>query len=239
MRPGKDLYGKATVPEEYGETLNEFEARYCAHMLRALVGPPPKELQIGKSDAPDDYYVWALYGLKKDPTMDFGLQVEGNIAAYCKATETVEQLFKTYGVGTPKADEKILDDPNGNFKRSPNEFRASALVQMTKALRTFYEATESRAGDSSNTDPAKNAVIRSIALAESVRGAFGLANGEASHSIAGLPRIPSDTDRSNFDVKFPGVMKAWDTVGDAVRKDIAKDRNADRSERVPELLHGS
>jgi hypothetical protein len=102
-----------------------------------------------------------------------------------------------------------------------------------KALTTFYDATKSRAADPSKNNEAKNAIIRSIALVESLRGAIGLADGQTSHSVAGLARFPSDADRKDFEAKFPGVMKAWDTLGDAIRNDIAREPEGDRSERTP------
>jgi hypothetical protein len=232
LRPKQDTQGKSTAQEGYFDTLNEFNARYYGQMLRKLVGPPPDALRIGKNDAPDEYYLWGVYGLKRDP-MEFGLELDGNIAAYCKADNAIKDLFTRYGAGTSKADEKILDDPAGDYKRSPNEFRASALSGMIKALTTFYDETKSRAADPSKSNEAKNAIIRSIALVESLRGAFGLANGPTGHTIAGLARFPSDADRKNFEAKFPGIMQTWDTLGDAIRRGIVTDPNADRSDIVP------
>ena len=234
LRPKQDSEGEQTKQEDYGETFNEFSARYYGQMLRKLVGSPPAALRIGKNDAPDEYYLWGVYGLKMG-RKELLLGVDGNLAAYDKADKAIKDLFTQYGAGTPKANEKIVNDPDGNYKRSPIEFRAIALGEMIKALTTFYDETKSRAADPSKSNEAKSAIIRSIALVESLRGAFGLADGQTSHTVAGLPRLPSDADRKNFETKFPGVMKTWDTLGDALRNNIATAPNDDRSERVPVL----
>jgi hypothetical protein len=232
LRPPKDTDGKPTEPEQLAETNLEFSTRYQAHQVRKLVGPPPDAFRISKSDKPDEYYLWGVYGLKRDPSTEFGKQIDGNIAAYCKADKTIKDLYAQYGTGTPRADQKIMDDPDGNFKRSPSDFRAYALNALKDAVTTLADATTSRVSDPASGDP-KSAIIRSIALVESLRGAFGLADGQKDHSLGNLPRFPSDQDRQTFEAKFPNAMKTWDTVADTVRRDIAADPNADRSERTP------
>jgi hypothetical protein len=233
VRPPQDKEGNKTEQEEYSETFNDFSVRYGGQRLRQLVGPPPEVLRIGKSDAPDEYYLWGVYGLKKDPSMDFGEAVDGNIAAYSEATSEIEVLVARYGAGTPKADEKTLDDPGGNFKRSPNEFRSNARAGLIKAVTKFHDTTKDRVENPANPGAAKSAIIRSIALVESLRGAFGLANGPTSHSMKGLSRNPSDADRQKFEAQFPGIQRMWEATGEAVRKDIEATPDADRSERDP------
>jgi hypothetical protein len=232
-RRPQDSQGQPTQEEAYGETFNEFRARYHGQRLRELVGPPPDEFRIGKNDKPDEYYRWSVYGLKKGK-MEMDLMVDGNIAAYWNAANAIQILFTRYGEGTPKANEKI-DSPDGDYKASPIQFRANALSGMIKALTTYYDATKSRVADPSKSDEAKHTIVRSIALVESQRGAFGLADGRNSHSLADLPPTPSDADRQKFEARFPGVIKMWEALGDDIRKNIEADPNVDRSNRVPVL----